>query len=194
MTLTQVSGFPQHDGLFALSSFNGWSLFQQGQETISGLFYNASGELVRVFKENNVLFIMAIGSFTGAVILHVFTPIVASTALSIGGTGASYFYSGMKQIIPVTKAQMTPIMMQGYTMLPSSGWLWSTGAAAGTAVMTTAKKYPAAVLTAAAAYYFKDDIKQYGAGLVGLLVIGIGAAVYLESSNRTSIKRKLNIQ
>lgn len=196
MTSTQMSAFEtpmlKHDGKWGLSSLNGWSLYDQGK-SIGGFMYNQSGELYRVFKENEVLFVFGMGSaLTSTVLMQTRMPSgigAGSTALTIAGSGINYIYS-FHRIIPLNKDQIQPILMQGYAMLPSRAWLWTTGASTGTFVMTNAKEYPAAVFTAAAAYYYKDDIKQYGAGLVGLALLGVGAALFLD---RKGIKRKLTI-
>jgi hypothetical protein len=194
--VTQLSAFEapmlKHDGQWALSSLDGWSLFEQGK-TIGGFIYNKTGELYRIFKENEVLFIFGIGSaLTSSVLMQTRIPSgigAGSTALSIAGSGINYIYS-MHRIVPLSKEQIQPILMQGYSMLPSRAWLWATGTSTGTYVMTTSKQYPAAVFTAAAAYYYRDDIKKYGVGVVGLALLGVGAALFLD---RKGIKRKLKI-
>jgi hypothetical protein len=58
-----------------------------------------------------------------------------------------------------------------------------------TFVVTTTKEYPKAVLAAGAAWYFKDEIKSYGAGMIGLVVMAIGGVALVESGFATKMVR-----
>jgi hypothetical protein len=78
-------------------------------------------------------------------------------------------------------------------MLPSSGYVWMEGVKpVATAILTTTKNYPVAVFTATAAYYYKDNIKQLGAGAIGLVVLAIGGYTLYESGQTRNVKRKFN--
>jgi hypothetical protein len=186
----------RHDGLDPFTSFfTGWSLFTQG-ETIGGFIYDNGGGLYRVMKENEVMILSFIAATTmSSVMLHTRIPSgmgVGKKAIAIAGMGVQtiipYIYK-IHTIVPMTKDGIVAMFASTRSVVPSTALVWSAGASVSTVVVTTAKEYPKAVLVAGAAWYFKDEIKSYGAGMIGLVVMVIGGVALVESGFATKMIR-----
>jgi hypothetical protein len=188
---------PQADkGLNPFTSFfTGWSLFTQG-ETICGFIYDNGGGLYQVMKENEVLILSFIATTTiSSVMLHTRIPSgmgAGKNAIAIASMGVQtvtpYLYK-LHTIVPMTKEGIVTMFTSTRSVLPSTAWIWATGSSMSTFVVTTTKEYPKAVFVAGAAWYFKDDIKSYGAGMIGLVVMVIGGVALVESGFATNMVR-----
>jgi hypothetical protein len=174
--------------------FTGWSLFESGSRT-EGFMFNTSGDLVRFYKENEAIIHLSVG--TGLVSVGIGIPVIVSGltggAVTIASFASEYVFT-LYQICPIGRDDVLNAVSSAYSMLPSSGYLWTEGIQpAGTVILTTVKSYPAAVFTATAVWYYQDDIRQIGAGAVGLVVLLAGGyALYESASIRKNYKRKFN--
>jgi hypothetical protein len=189
----------RHDGLNPFNQhFAGWSLFAQG-EKIGAFIYTNGGGLYQLMKENEVIILSLIAVYTvNSVMLHTRGLGADTSALAVVGAGINtitpYLYR-MHTIAPMTKEGIGSMVRTAYTVLPSKAWLWTAGSSVSTVVVTTTTEYPRAVFAAGVAWYFKDDIKNISAGLIGLVVMAIGGVALMESgivekAMRKSIKRK----